>query len=505
MSLRVKMLMANVVPLVVSLACLTVWSVWSQQRSLAEGQIEKARWEASLLVAIVGPSVLFKDADAAKDALKQFEGDSDLDYAMAVGENMEIMASVGKAGPIAAFGKVDSLPASTVVEVRGDDRVAMAPVIRGAKVGGAMVIGLSQARLRSASWSASLAGIAVALAACFAAGFISFALGRAMLRPVGETVRALQALADGDLTVRLAVASGDEMGQMASAVNHALEKLGAALQGIQAALAKLGQASHQLSGLSNKLAENASGTLEKASSASAAAESLSRNTAEVATATEEVDSSVKEIARNAAEATKVAKDAVGSAEITSVTMGKLADSSREIGNVVRLINAIAEQTNLLALNATIEAARAGEAGKGFAVVATEVKDLAKQTAKATEDIGARVTGIQSNARDAVEAIKQIRTVIGQVHGHQNAIAVAVEQQASTTKEIGRNVATAAKAATAIAGTMATLASAAQSTHAASDESREAAQVLAGIASDLQQQVARFRFGSARDLRPSPVG
>jgi methyl-accepting chemotaxis protein len=187
---------------------------------------------------------------------------------------------------------------------------------------------------------------------------------------------------------------------------------------------------------------------------------------------------------------------VHSAEATSASIERLDGSSREIGNVVKLITAIAEQTNLLALNATIEAARAGEAGKGFAVVATEVKELAKQTSKATEEIAAKVTQIQADSRTAVEAIKHIRTVIGQVHDHQTAIAGAVEEQAATTKEIGITVNGAAQASADIANTITKVAASAQSTTEASEESREAAQGLERVAGELKQVLSRVRFASS---------
>ncbi|MBT7198291.1 MAG: chemotaxis protein, partial [Nitrospina sp.] len=210
-----------------------------------------------------------------------------------------------------------------------------------------------------------------------------------------------------------------------------------------------------------------------------------------ATGSEEMSASIKEIAHNANQATKVTSDAVQLAETTNKTVTKLGDSSAEIGQVIKVITSIAEQTNLLALNATIEAARAGEAGKGFAVVANEVKELANQTAKATEDISNKISAIQTDTQSAVTAIGEISGVIGQISDISNTIASAVEEQSATTNEITRNVTDASRGSQEIAENIAGVAQAAHSTTEGATDTQTAASELSKLAAEMQNIVSEF--------------
>ena len=226
---------------------------------------------------------------------------------------------------------------------------------------------------------------------------------------------------------------------------------------------------------------------------SAASEEVSKSVSIVATGGDEMLASIREIAKNSNESARVAKNAVAVADSANHTVSKLGESSVEIGKVIKVITSIAQQTNLLALNATIEAARAGEAGKGFAVVANEVTELAKETAKATEEIGRKIEAIQSDTKSAVTAIGEIGTIINQINDISNSIASAVEEQTATTNEMGRNISEAARGANEIANNISGVAQAAQNTTSGANDTQAAAKALAEMANQLQAQVTRFKI------------
>src|ERR1022692_3506304 len=303
-----------------------------------------------------------------------------------------------------------------------------------------------------------------------------------------------QASANGKLGVRAEAARHrGEYRKIVEGFNKTLDIVVDPLKIAASQASSLASSAEELTAVSNQMASNAEETATQANVVSAASEEVSKNVTVVATGSEQMQASIREISKSANESAKVAKAAVGVAETTNSTIAKLGESSVEIGKVIKVITSIAQQTNLLALNATIEAARAGEAGKGFAVVANEVKELAKETAKATEEIGQKIDAIQTDTKGAVQAIGEISAIINQINDISNNIASAVEEQTVTTNEIARNVAEAAKGTGEIAKNIGGVALAAQNTTRGATDMQKAAQSLSGMAAQLQGLVAKFTF------------
>ena len=308
-------------------------------------------------------------------------------------------------------------------------------------------------------------------------------------KQIGEIIAAA---AGGNFTatVRLEGKTGfllDISGQ----VNKLIDTARHAFQAIAANAATLSTASQDLSALSIQMSSNAEETTAQAASAAAAANQVSGNMQQVATGVEELSVSIREISSNAMEASAVTTRAVAEAKATNQTMAKLGVSSQEIGSVLKVISSIAEQTNLLALNATIEAARAGDLGKGFAVVANEVKELARQTSRATVEISNNIGNIQSDVKVAISSIGAISEIIQKINDISNVIASAVEEQAATANEIGKAVSSAANGSGEIASNLASVSQVSRDTTLGASNSQKAASNLRQMSAELQTLVSRF--------------
>ena len=332
----------------------------------------------------------------------------------------------------------------------------------------------------------SLLGAALGLVA-------GMTIARSITRSTVKVQRSLESLAAGDLTDEPHVTSRDEIGAMASALVTAQRSLRQVLGGVAESARNVSDAAQDMRAGATQVTTGSEESSAQIGVVAAAAEQVSRNVQTVAAGAEEMGASIREIATNANEAAKVAHSATTVAAATNDTVAKLGTSSQEIGNVVKVITSIAEQTNLLALNATIEAARAGEAGKGFAVVASEVKDLAQETAKATEDIARRVEAIQVDTRSAVAAIAEISSIIASINDYQLTIASAVEEQTATTNEMSRSVTEAATGSGEIAANAAGVAQTAEVSNIAIADLGGRVDDLAGIAAELHAKVATFRY------------
>jgi methyl-accepting chemotaxis protein len=352
---------------------------------------------------------------------------------------------------------------------------------------------------------------------------------RNLMRPINATIATLRDIAEGegDLTRRLDEARPDELGELAKWFNAFADRIHDVVCTISVNAQMLASSSHQLSATAEQLSDGVSNSKQQSASVSAAAEQMSVNMREVADSTdgmsqtiravaasvEEMNQTIREIARNAEKSASVAGQAANLVEVSNDKISNLGEAADEIGKVIEVIQDIAEQTNLLALNATIEAARAGEAGKGFAVVATEVKELAKQTAAATDDIRTRIEAMQATTGDAVDSIREISEVINNVNEVSRTIASAVEEQSITTRQISDNVSTTASAAESVARGVAETALASREitenitrvdgvllqTAEGADESRDAGNRLSELAAEMNGLIGRFKTRQSKEV------
>jgi methyl-accepting chemotaxis protein len=350
----------------------------------------------------------------------------------------------------------------------------------------------SAADARSAYESSRLQSIILLVLGIAAALGLGVTVARGIVRSLSRVTAVCEGLADGDLTQQAGLTSRDEPGRMGRALDAAIIRLRDTVSTIGGSAVTLASASEELSTVSAQLQAGAADVADKAGSASTASENVNAGVQSIAAGAEQMSASIAEIATNAADAARVAQEGMAVAERTNNQVGELGAASAEIGDVVRLITSIAEQTNLLALNATIEAARAGELGKGFAVVAGEVKELAQQTAKATEEITGRIGAIQESSDSAAIAIGDITQVIQRIGDYTTTIASAVEEQTATTGEMSRSVAEAATNSGEVARTVSGVAEVATATADGALATQQAAADLTRLAGDLTTLVGGFR-------------
>lgn len=351
-------------------------------------------------------------------------------------------------------------------------------------------------------------------------GLLSLYVGARIARPIVRVAGFARTIADGDLTSRCEVAARSEVGDLVTAMNDMSGKLRDTVRNIRENAQTVASASTELSATACQLTGGAAQTTSQSATVAAASEEMainmnnmasaatqmSGNVKGVAAAVEEMTASINEITRHTEKASAAAKDASSLANVSNEKISRLGEAADEIGKVVTVIQDIAEQTNLLALNATIEAARAGEAGKGFAVVASEVKELARQTAGATEDIGKRIAAIQATTGESVDAISRIVQAISGVTGVSSTIAAALEEQSVTTKEIAKNMSQTATAAETVSVGIGQSASAskeitrnisgvdqcAKQTAQGATETQQAGERLSGLAESLNSLVSQFK-------------
>lgn len=356
----------------------------------------------------------------------------------------------------------------------------------------------SQEDLDQGTHSLNVRLVATALVNLAIGVFVAVYMSRRIAARLQRLTLMIQDIAEGegDVTKRLEASEGfsdDELGEVSRLFNLFMDKLQEILRGVVGHTSSLATASHQLVEASEQITINSGEAAAQASSVSEATQQVTRNLQGLSTGAGEMKLTIQSIAANANKAATLAASAVSATQVANSTVAKLGQSGAEIGVVMKVITAIAQQTNLLALNATIEAARAGEAGKGFAVVANEVKELAKQTAAATEDISRKIAAIQTDTRGAVTAIGTVSGVIDEINDISATIAAAVEQQSATTEEMTRNTTEAASGAGNIAVNIGGAAQAAEATSARAKESQKAAQELASIAAELSALMRQFKI------------
>ena len=526
-----KLILLVAVCVTAGLGALVALQFWNQRTDLMRGAQVYDGIITNQLADAVSGGVKWEKIDVIEKAYAEILGDADAGVAS--------IAVFNQAGArIAGADAADRMPydLNDILQVAGAELdaggvysvfgphhlVVVQPILAGADRIGTLAVAWSTDGLHAQVQQVLLSGLAVGGGVLvLLVGLLTVALSRSVSRPLGQMTGAMQRLAGGDHGTEVpALGRGDEVGDMARAVQvfkdnaiemermkaeqqaqerRAAEERHAAMLDLAAKFeASVGAMVDSVAAASTELQTTAGGmtsTAEEsnrqATAVAAASEEASVNVQTVAAATEELSASVTEISRQVTQSAEIASSAVTEAERTNVEIQSLAEAAHKIGEVIQLITDIAGQTNLLALNATIEAARAGEAGKGFAVVASEVKNLANQTAKATEDISAQINAIQTATQNSVAAIAGIGGTIKKIDQIATDIAGAVQEQGSATREIASNVQQAAMGTAEVSSNIVGVTEAARETGAAAGQVLTSAEELSQLANRLRGEVGRF--------------
>ncbi|GIJ49105.1 hypothetical protein Val02_59910 [Virgisporangium aliadipatigenens] len=423
-----------------------------------------------------------QDRQALAAAAEQFEKFMAIDGRVVAGYRAGTPAMVAKSNELASKESLEAFAAAK------DSTEKLADLIgdRGQAISQAAARNAD--RQRNVAWAVGILGLLVGMVS-------AVVIVRSIAAPMHALRVRLVDIADGegDLTARLVEAGRDELAVVAAAFNRFAARLADAMRAVDERANRIAAKSENLISVSVVLAGSARESAEAAGGAGESAADVSRNVQAMATGTEQMGASINEIAKSSSEAVRVTAEAVELSLRVGGAVEKLRVAGEQISEFAKVISGIAEQTNLLALNATIESARAGELGKGFAVVAGEVKELAQETARATEDISARIAAIQDGTSEAVGAIQQVTEVINRVNDLQAVIASAVDEQTATTAEIGRSITEAAAVSGRIAEDVGAVAGSAQTTSGRIADISTAADELAVVSGDLRAVVGRFRY------------
>ena len=466
----------------------------SEQRSLA--LTDQAGVVARLAGAAAEAGLAFDDADSVQTSLRPFQLIEGLDY-------IQIRRTDGSEFTDWKRGDFQVKNAETIkyqdkseTRQNGDYVTAASPIkTADGEVVGQALVAISLEAVHSAEASGRqvtfLFGMGILIVGCTIFWFLT----QRMLSPVFGMVTRLEDIAQGeaDLTKRLEIETNDELGEMARWFNTFADRLQDTFQAVGSQAIQVDDLCQKLEALGGELQDNIQQTSNRSQQVSDGGNEVSDNVEKASFGVSEMESSISEISSNIHEVSAVARTAVDEANKTTSTVAELEESSGKIDNVLKVISSIAEQTNLLALNATIEAARAGEAGKGFAVVANEVKELAKETAKATDDVRKLVESIAASSHAAVDAIGNIGNIIRRIDDHQAAIAAAIEQQSATATSVSHTISRAKDVTTTIHESIRDVAANALENSEHSQHLRDSASEMARAASSMKDVISKFRY------------